>query len=212
MRSERQSERTHTGFQTQRTRTAPIGCILAPISVQARRKGHKRAGQNPKKEKIDRLEKISAHNFEGPQWARITASVTITLKRSSPTPAMRSGVLLLIAGLLGFGMFVQFLYASYSPVSYFRRREKCAEFLPTWYPAVVYWKNIGYLWFVVLPVLCVSHGGICLWYAIPSICFILDTCCTGSRASAVLRTWQPRCFNQCNHFITFLLFHVWWSL
>lgn len=60
MRSERQSERTHTGFQTQRTRTAPIGCILAPISVQARRKGHKRAGQNPKKEKIDRLEKKSA--------------------------------------------------------------------------------------------------------------------------------------------------------
>ncbi len=117
------------------------------ISPSKKKKRIKRAGQNPKKEQIDRLEKISAPNFEGPQWARITASVTITLKRSSPTPAMRSGVLLLIAGLLGFGMwteFLQFLYASYSPVSYFRRREKCAECLPRWYPAVVYWKYIGY--------------------------------------------------------------------
>ncbi len=46
------------------------------ISPSKKKKRIKRAGQNPKKEQIDRLEKISAPNFEGPQWARITDSVT----------------------------------------------------------------------------------------------------------------------------------------
>lgn len=118
---------------------------ISPSKKKERRKG---AGPNLQKEQIDRLEESSAPNFEGPQWARITVSVTTTLpKRSSPTPAMRPAVLLLllIPGLLGFGMwteFLQMLYASYSPVRYFRCREKCAECLTTWYPAVVYWKNI----------------------------------------------------------------------
>lgn len=120
---------------------------------------------------------------------------------------MRSGVLLLlIAGLLGFGMwteFLQILYASYSPVSYFRRREKCAECQPTWYPAVVYWKNILKICSITCFV-CFAYV-ICLWwFAVPGVCFILGLCCTGSRASVVLRTWQPHCSNQCHHFRTFL--------
>lgn len=157
----------------------------------------KGAGQNQQKKQIDRLEEISAPNFEGPQWAHIVASVTITLlKRSSPTPAMRSGVLLLlISGLLGFGMWTEFLQILYIthhihlPVT----SDVGKSALSAWYLSFVYWKtSFNDLKCYPSYVFCMK----CCLFVVARRSRRLDLCCTDLLPSVV---WHG------NYMITLLI-------